>query len=228
MRRLIAIAVIGLALSPVAARAQGHGNLDDDAYDRMRAAAGLAPETREAAEGRCTYHATVWSARLRRTVRTLEVEKPKAELRPEERGPLGCTPCREDQREIRLSNGVSFSACARLADRLKDALEGALADGARVETVVGYRAQYSKGALNAGGERTELSNHAFGAALDVNEGSNGLYDRCVAWGPWRNADPLSHRPEHPVVRRMKAAGFSWGGEIAGRQKDFMHFSPTGY
>lgn len=198
------------------------------------AAAALAVEPSDA---RCTYEATVWNTRLRRTVRTKKVEKPRSALTAAETGPFGCTPCREDQREVRLSNGLSFSACARVADRFKAALEGALAEGARLETVVGYRAQFSKGEPNAEGERTELSNHAFGVALDVNEGSNGLYDRCLKWspdcrlikaGPWRESDPLSHTPDHAVVRRLKSEGFSWGGEIAGRQKDFMHFSPTGY
>jgi hypothetical protein len=32
----------------------------------------------------------------------------------------------------------------------------------------------------------------------------------------------------PIVRSMKEEGFRWGGEIAGKQKDFMHFSVTGY
>jgi len=32
----------------------------------------------------------------------------------------------------------------------------------------------------------------------------------------------------PAVIDLGKAGFLWGGRIEGRQKDFMHFSPTGY
>jgi hypothetical protein len=31
-----------------------------------------------------------------------------------------------------------------------------------------------------------------------------------------------------VVRAFAAAGLRWGGAAAGEQKDFMHFSPSGY
>ena len=31
-----------------------------------------------------------------------------------------------------------------------------------------------------------------------------------------------------IVRTMKSLDFKWGGEIKGWQKDFMHFSPSGY
>ena len=30
-----------------------------------------------------------------------------------------------------------------------------------------------------------------------------------------------------IVRAMREAGFHWGGEMEGDQKDFMHFSVTG-
>jgi hypothetical protein len=47
-----------------------------------------------------------------------------------------------------------------------------------------------------------------------------------AWQP--GVDPYSLSADGIVVRELQNLGFRWGGEIAGRQKDFMHFSPTGY
>jgi len=31
-----------------------------------------------------------------------------------------------------------------------------------------------------------------------------------------------------IVRAIEDIGLKWGGEIDGKRKDFMHFSPTGY
>jgi hypothetical protein len=166
------------------------------------------------------------------------VAKPRSELAPGEIGPFGCTPCEEDQEEFALSNGLKFKACSKIGGPLREALDAALARGQRIESVLGYRAQRSKGAPDRRGDRTELSNHAFGTAVDVNEEHNGLYENCLRWsgkcrlrkgGPYRpGADPLSLSRESPVVEQLRRAGFSWGGLIEGRQKDFMHFSPSGY
>ena len=169
---------------------------------------------------------------MRRTVR-----KPRSELTREEQGPLGCTPCREDQTELALSNGLRFSACVHVAAKVKAALDRAIAHGQEILTVVGYRPQMSRGPVDAQGNRTELSNHSFGVAVDVNEEQNGLYDACLTWspacrlrkgGPYRPGSRGSIAPDGPLVAEMQAIGFEWGGRIAGRQKDFMHFSPTGY
>jgi hypothetical protein len=186
----------------------------------------------------CHYSYTIWNARARRSMGRRAVSKPYAELSPEERGPLGCTPCEEDQVEVRLSGGLTFRACRAVAARVRAALEASLADGQRLVSVVGYRPQVSKGATDERGNRTQLSNHSFGVAFDLNEGANGLYNACPRWspgcalakgGPYRpGADVLSLTEESPAVRRMKEAGFDWGGLLPGRQKDFMHFSPNGY
>ncbi|MFA5138716.1 MAG: M15 family metallopeptidase [Elusimicrobiota bacterium] len=185
----------------------------------------------------CTYRYTVWNAKLRRSTRSGEVKKSYSELASDETGPLGCTLCREDQQEVELSNGVRFMVCAKAAEAVRSALEKAIRSGQKVETVMGYRVQKSKGPLDKKGERTQWSFHSFGVAVDLNEGHNGLYDRCVRWGPGcrlikggrhKDEDPLSIKPTDPVVSAMKEAGFLWGGTIEGRQKDFMHFSPSGY
>ncbi|HVE13123.1 MAG TPA: M15 family metallopeptidase [Elusimicrobiota bacterium] len=187
---------------------------------------------------RCSYEYSVWNVKRKTSSRRVKVDKPYAELTAAERSPEGCTPCREDQDEVTLSNGLRFQACRKLAPAFQKALELALAGGQRIVTVVGYRAQMSRGEADAHGDRTVLSNHAFGSALDLNEEHNGLYENCEAWsprcrlrkdGPYKpGVDPLSFTDESPVVKALGEAGFHWGGRIAGRQKDFMHFSPSGY
>ncbi|MDQ7050893.1 MAG: hypothetical protein Q9M92_15725 [Enterobacterales bacterium] len=47
-------------------------------------------------------------------------------------------------------------------------------------------------------------------------------------GAWNPSQEGSLTRDHPIVLELKKAGFKWGGEIQGKQKDFMHFSPTGY
>lgn len=182
----------------------------------------------------CTYDYTVWNARERRSSSKQSVSKPHAEA---ERREHGCTPCREDQVEVRLSNGVHFEACRAVAGKFKDALENSLARGQEIRSVVGYRPQMSRGPLDAKGNRTQWSNHSFGLALDVNEAQNGLYENCERWSPrcrlrkggaYDPASKLSLTPSNPLVAALKERGFHWGGEIPGRQKDFMHFSPTGF
>jgi len=191
-----------------------------------------------AISAQCHYSYTVWNVKARRSLIHRTVSKPYSELTRAEKGPLGCTPCEEDQAEITLSNGSQFTACRKAGPAIKTALEAALAKGQRIVSAVGYRPQVSKGPADKAGNRTELSNHAFGAAVDLNEEHNGLYENCIAWsrkcrlrkgGIYRpGADPLSLSKDSPAVVEMRKAGFSWGGEIEGRQKDFMHFSPTGY
>lgn len=186
---------------------------------------------------RCTYRPLVWSTAEGRSLPAAPVDEPRSALEPGEMGPLGCTPCAEDQREVTLSNGLAFALCHRIAEPVRRALEGALREGAILESVQGYRPIRSRGPIDGEGRRTVLSHHAYGVALDVNRAHNGLYGDCVAWGPscrllqggrWRpGEDALSLHPDHPVVRALRDVGLQWGGAIAGRQKDYMHFSPDG-
>jgi hypothetical protein len=186
---------------------------------------------------RCTYEYTVWNVKEKRSIKKVRVDKPYGELEPREKSREGCTPCEEDQETIVLSSGLKFRACRVMASRLKGAMELALAKGQAIKTVVGYRAQMSRGQVDRDGNRTELSNHAFGVAVDINEEFNGLYSNCPHWSPtceltkggaYSPGKPLSLVAESPIVVALGKAGFRWGGEIAGRQKDFMHFSPSGY
>ena len=67
---------------------------------------------------------------------------------------------------------------------------------------------------------------------------NGLYNNCYEWGPkcklvlggnWRPGETEgSLAPDSAIVRKMKSLGFKWGGEIKASQKDFMHFSLSGF
>lgn len=149
---------------------------------------------------------------------------------------LPCSVCKEDQVEITLSNGVSVEVCHILAEPIEMALEETLASGFPIETLKGYRVGRTRGPLDERGLRTEYSNHSFGLALDVNADANGLYDRCVEWGPecrlrrgghWAPNNPHSITRDNGPYLFLEQAGLKWGGELQGRQKDFMHFSPTG-
>lgn len=195
------------------------------------------PAWADTAPAECRYTYSVWNVRAKASKAHRKVAKPYSQLTAQEKGPLSCTPCEADQVPVKLSNGLEFQACRFVADKVRGALEASLSRGQKIISVVGYRAQMSKGPADQDGNRTELSNHAFGVALDVNESANGLYNRCFSWspgcvlgkgGPYRPGTELSLTEKSPVVEEMRKIGYDWGGKIAGRQKDFMHFSPSGY
>ena len=188
-------------------------------------------------EPMCHYTYGIWNIHEKKIVRRVQVKKLRNQLSKDEIGFLGCTPCLEDQTTIIISNGLSVQLCKKIAIPVKEALERALEQDAVIESIQGYRTSMSRGSLDAQGNRTQLSNHAFGTAIDINRENNGLYDHCmelgphchlIQGGPWNPQNPLSLTPTHPVVIAFKEVGFRWGGEIQGKQKDLMHFSPTGY
>ncbi len=184
----------------------------------------------------CSYTYSVWNARERRSEGPYRVTKLYTELQTHERGPGGCSVCDEDQVPVRLSNGVTFKVCGAFREAFQSGLEAALSAGEVIESVTGHRPSKSRGHLDGQGRRTEFSNHAYGAALDVNEAQNGLYDFCVTWSPscqlikggrYVPGGPRSFTSRSPLVRALRDRGLRWGGEITGKQKDFMHFSPDG-
>jgi len=150
----------------------------------------------------------------------------------------GCTVCSEDQVEINILNLQPFKVCKKLAPEIRNTLERLLLNGESIYEVVGYRVGKTRGDVDANGNRTRFSNHSFGIAIDINPKQNGLYTNCIAFdsqcrlikgGPWRpDLSPLSLRPDGKTVSAMRSLGLKWGGEIKGRQKDFMHFSVSGY
>lgn len=191
-----------------------------------------------AQEKSCTFHTYVWNVQSKSAVNRRFVEKPYSQLTPPERDArTGCSVCLEDQRTITLSGGVEFQMCVVLAGRTETALNDLLSRGETINSVVGYRVGLTRGSLDTDGNRTEYSNHSFGIALDINANQNGLYGNCVQFsagchlrkgGRWQPNHPGGHHKNKPTVRALKQIGYKWGGEIKGHQKDFMHFSPSGY
>jgi len=130
-----------------------------------------------------------------------------------------------------------FRVCKVFAPVVRKTLLNLIQQGEPIYEVVGYHVGRTRGKIDVDGNRTKFSNHSYGIAIDINPQLNGLYDHCVRFGPncrlirggpWRPGQPGTLTSESPIVKAMKAAGFRWGGEIEGNQKDFMHFSITGY
>lgn len=186
----------------------------------------------------CTYSTYRWSVPLRRAVEQRTVRKPYAELTPAEvDAASGCSVCAEDQVEIAIDGVPTFRLCRRLAPQIEPVLRQLVASGVPLLSVTGYRVGMTRGPVDGNGLRTVFSNHAFGTALDLNAEVNGLYDHCLSFGPdcrlllggpWQPDHPGGLSAQSPAVVALREAGLRWGGEIAGKQKDFMHFSPSGY
>ncbi len=186
----------------------------------------------------CTYHMQVWSVRTKQSIDTGLVAHSYSSLAPEEVDrETGCTVCSEDQIVINIPPLERFPVCYKLAPRVRMVVEELIRRRVPVFTIVGYHVIKSRGPLDESGNRTDFSNHSFGTAIDINPDLNGLYDHCVEFGPdchllrggeWHPGRPGTLTSGDDVVSAFKSAGFRWGGEIAGKQKDFMHFSPSGY
>jgi hypothetical protein len=186
----------------------------------------------------CTYRSFRWDVAQRRAVARELVRHAYGAIVPEERdAATGCTVCEEDQDTVAVPGLAPFAMCRRLVPAVRQALGELVGGGAPIQEVVGYHVGRTRGARDQDGRRMGFSNHAYGIALDINPARNGLYDHCEVFGPgcrllrggaWRPYEAGALTADGPIVRRLAAAGFTWGGAIAGRQKDFMHFSPTGY
>jgi hypothetical protein len=186
----------------------------------------------------CTYQNWVWSVKERKSLAHQKISKSRHQLTVEERGIIpGCSVCEEDQREIRLPGLAPFKVCQIFHAQISQALQKALNQGFPIFSVSAYRVGKSKGAVNAQGERTEFSNHSYGTAIDINSELNGLYDQCEKFAATCRLVRGGHYNENArgaitnkssIYFSMREIGLKWGGEIAGRQKDFMHFSTTGY
>ncbi len=191
------------------------------------------------AEPTCSYTTYQWNTIEKRATGFKRVVHPYSEVVLEERDPVtGCTVCIEDQVQINIPPVKPFYVCKVIASEIHSLLEGLIYSGERIDHVTGYRVGKTRGDVDVHGNRTRFSNHSFGVAVDINPEKNGLYDRCVKFGegcrlirggPWKpDESEGSIKPNSLTVRAFKRAGYSWGGEIVGRQKDFMHFSLSGY
>ena len=214
---------------------------------------GLAAEVKPVEEVRyCTYSTYQWSVTEKRAVNRSKVRKRYDRLTDAEKAPdfavSGCTVCREDQVEVKVDGIPSIRICRFYAPKVKDALEKLTADKRfRIEKLVGYRVGQTRGRV-VDGKRTEFSNHSYGTAIDLNSHYNGLYRRCDlggavpggvddlkrcrkgiggAWNPTENP-AFTITLESPAYELFtRVVGWKWGGEIEGKIKDFMHFSPDG-
>jgi hypothetical protein len=186
----------------------------------------------------CTYEMQVWNVKQKKSIGIRKVTHPYIALASDERDPVtGCTVCSEDQESISIPPLPRFSVCYQLAPRVRSLLRTAVQRGALIYVIEGYRVVKSRGGVDRSGNRTGFSNHSFGTAIDINPGQNGLYENCIKFGPdchllrggkWRVGVPGTLEKNSDIVVLFKQEGFRWGGEIEGKQKDFMHFSLTGY
>ncbi len=189
-------------------------------------------------EPQCTYSTYKWNVRDRKSVGHVKVVKPMSELTAVEKdGETGCTVCEEDQVTLTFDGLRPIKVCKRIAPRVQKIIGELQRQHAPLQDLVAYRVGMTRGDVDKAGNRTGFSNHSFGVALDVNTDQNGLYENCVTVNPscrlikggkWDPKQEFSLSKDSVIVLEFKQNGFRWGGEIAGQQKDFMHFSPTGY
>ena len=200
----------------------------------------------------CTYDTWTWSVVARRPVANRHVTKPYAIVTQGEKASdwsvTGCTVCREDQEKVAVPGLPAVLVCKFYAPRVQEALQAAVKEGAQIDTLVGYRVGRSGGPIRHG-KRTRYGWHAFGEALDINAGANGLYGHCQrdTTAPHNRADLGRCRrrlggnwlPETQPARSLtpggaivlafhRILGWHWGGERTDTMKDLMHVSPDGY
>ena len=186
----------------------------------------------------CHYSDWVWNSEANRAEDFRDVATRRSTLSPDLIHPdYPCSVCEEDQVEITLDGAAPFKVCHVFAEDIEYILREAQQSGFEINEVAGYRVGRTKGPLDDRGRRTQYSYHSFGVAIDINAAQNGLYANCVTFsprcqlrrgGPWEPERAGTIMPGDIIYDGMSDIGLRWGGEIAGRQKDFMHFSPNGY
>lgn len=198
----------------------------------------LAPANSAIAEEICSYQSYSWSTIEKKSVNHESIKKSYSELSDKEFDAFtGCSVCEQDQRTIVVPPLKPFKVCHILAPRLKGVVENLIRQGEPLYSITGYRVGKTRGDIDSNGNRTGFSNHSFGIAIDVNPEQNGLYDKCLTFnqscrlirgGHWNPENEGSLNGDGVIVEAMRGLRLKWGGQILGRQKDFMHFSPTGY
>lgn len=194
--------------------------------------------TSTSAQELCTYRTYSWNTIEKKSVNHELVTKPYSDLSDREVDPLtGCSVCEQDQRTIHVVPLKPFKVCYVFAGQIEDIVTGLIHFGESVYSVTGYRVGKTRGEVDRNGNRTQFSNHSYGIAIDINPEQNGLYDNCLEFndscrlirgGSWGLENRGSLAANGAVVEAFKNFGLKWGGQIQGRQKDFMHFSPSGY
>ncbi len=191
-----------------------------------------------ASNSTCSYTTYKWNVREKKAVEYEAINHSYESLTEKEIDPeTGCTICEEDQELIEIPSIPPFKVCRLISNNVKNVLMQLFNERQPIFKVVGYRVGMTRGSVDSDGNRTQFSNHSFGVAIDINENQNGLYDQCLEFshqcrlrkgGEWIPGTDGTLTLDGRIVNLMKSIGFKWGGEINGRQKDFMHFSITGY
>lgn len=201
----------------------------------------------------CNYTTYQWSMKRKTGVNRRTISKTFGALSGDEIDPNDprCSVCEENQVWLRPAehgwpNIKPIRVCDVYAGKLASALEEmAKAGNFTIVDMEGYRPGRTRGAV-VDGLRTQMSNHGYGTAIDINARHNGLYAGCnikpvtvealrrcrlAVGGAW---DPVA-RPATTVVRdgtpyrvMVQSVGWKWGGEIPGSTRDLMHFSLTGF
>lgn len=190
------------------------------------------------APGTCSYSTYSWNTTEKKAVNFQKIVKPYNQIDDYEIDSFtGCTLCEEDQVDVKIEGIPVFKICRNIYPDIVTLLKNSQTTDFPVYTITGYRVGKTKGLIDQFGNRTKFSNHSYGIAIDINPQSNGLYDNCHVFSPqcalikggiWRPSNPSSIKHDSDIVHAFKRIGFKWGGEIKGKQKDFMHFSPSGY
>ncbi|MCB9799028.1 D-alanyl-D-alanine carboxypeptidase family protein [Candidatus Nomurabacteria bacterium] len=246
----------GLAPPPPSTVAAGTGSIPT-------AARGQSPA---ATANKCTFTENRWNrAQGRSVLARRETNYPYDQLKAENKGYISkvdprCSICEEDLvtidlaeiglGNVRVTSGGSLKMCWAYAEQVTTILKAIKESGQfQLREVVGYRPLRSAGALDADGNRSGVSGHLYGMAIDLNASDNGLYNHCqnfdpiatpitpnngcrkVAGGVWNpTAKPTRSLRAGSVPNELfKNAGWKWGGtDMSGGQRDFMDFSVYGY
>ena len=137
---------------------------------------------------------------------------------------------------IEIQGIPSFKVCKEQAGNVRKAIQMVVDELFSIVSVISHRVGKTKGAVDNNGLRTQFSNHSFDTAIDINAEKNGLYTNCfdfgkdcqlIRGGPWEPGKLGTVTKDSPVYQAFKEIGWKWGGELKGRQKDFMHFSLSG-
>ena len=199
--------------------------------------AGILASSARADSELCRYRTWEWNTLTKQAQNHREVLKPYQALTEEEIDPhSACTICESDQHWVRIEGVPPFQICKHFSSAVEATLLRVIDSGFPIHSISAYRVGRTKGEVDGQGLRTRFSHHSFGTAIDINSGQNGLYSNCIFFGndcqllrggPWYPDQPGAVTKESVVYQEFRNMEWKWGGELSGRQKDFMHFSLSG-
>ena len=116
---------------------------------------------------------------------------------------------------------MSVSVHKKVANDLKAVCQKAQDSGFRIYSVGGYEFRYK----NNGSSKKELSDHAFGTAVDINVTENYSVDGSTVYAGkfWNPSASIYSIPRNGVlVKAFASKGWTWGGSWRSYH-DYMHF-----